>query len=118
MPVFDSDQFHSLIDGDKELCAELLQLFNADWPTLISGIRAAHQSGDAREIEKLGHRLKGNVRNFFAAKAAGIAGVIEQSGRDGTIDSVSALTDELEAELKVLQVELDQYLQGLNKAAK
>lgn len=109
MSKFDHDALDGLISGDTGLLVELVDLFCIDWREIMGRIHGAVRRGDAPEVELLAHRLKGMVRNFFAAKAAELSGEIENMGREKKVALVSDRLPALEAELEALEIELIAY---------
>lgn len=110
MALFDKDAFTSLIDGDKNLYAELLQLYATDYPKIIAELRTAIGGGDVQLVEILAHRLRGMVRNFFAADVADIAETIEEGGRNGSLTGALEKLEELAKMLRSLEEELASHL--------
>ena len=103
---FDRDAFNSLIDNDKELFQSLLDLFSKDWPQIISNLKAASETSDNKAVEHNGHRIKGNLRNFYANELSELALAIEESGKLGSLQGLNENIDSLEAGLKKLEEEL------------
>ncbi|MGE0762926.1 MAG: Hpt domain-containing protein [Bdellovibrionales bacterium] len=112
MAAYDQEAFHSLIDGDQDLFAELYQLYSTDWPQLLKGIEDAQKAGQAPEVERLAHRLKGMTRNFFATSTADLCGEVEELARVQNLKdipqhlgplykSLQQLDDELRENLKI-----------------
>lgn len=111
--TFNRDQFRSLIEGDRDLFSSLLELFEADWEGLIEVIRQSIDSGDGKALEQAAHRLKGNLRNFYASSAAEIAQSLESSGNSGSFGNkqdLKKMADDLREEIKRLLIELHQFL--------
>ncbi|MDO8682183.1 MAG: response regulator [Armatimonadota bacterium] len=73
------------VDGDKELLAELAQLFLDDYPRLISAAKEAIATSDAQALQRSAHTLKGSVGNFSAKAAFDAAFNLEQIGRSGDL---------------------------------
>lgn len=110
MVLFDKAAFDSLIDRDKELFAELLQLYATEYPKILIDLAAAIQKSDLHAVEILAHRLRGMVRNFFAPVLADRAEEIEDGGRDGDLKDVPAKLEMLAGELRQLEAELTHHL--------
>ena len=71
------------VDDDESLLGELVGLFSADCPKLLSDVREAIEHGDGQALELAAHTIKGSVANF-AAKAPLEAVVrLEKMGRKG-----------------------------------
>ncbi|MCB0366910.1 MAG: Hpt domain-containing protein [Bdellovibrionaceae bacterium] len=111
---FDRESFMSLIEGDKELFLSLLTLFEDDWPQLVEKIRSALQKGDKQTVEAMSHRLKGNLRNFYANQAAGLAQILEDAGKQGELDGKEPVLDDLVTQLNQVQADLRLFLKEMN----
>jgi signal transduction histidine kinase/ligand-binding sensor domain-containing protein/CheY-like chemotaxis protein/HPt (histidine-containing phosphotransfer) domain-containing protein len=107
--VFDRQAVLALID-DEELLRELVQIFLEDYPQQLKLIRHAVQTGDAAELQRAAHTLKGSAANFAAANVAAQARYLEDMGRDGNMDSTAKVLSRLEKELTHLHAALQQEL--------
>lgn len=106
---FNKDAFMSLIEGDRDLASELLQLFADDWPEVFGKLEQAVKESKHSDVEKLAHRIKGNLRNFFADETALIAAAVEDAGRNQKLAGVEEKLVQLKAELQALQGELEEF---------
>jgi len=52
------------VNGDRNLMGELVQIFEADVPGLLSRIESAIAEQDAGQLQEAAHALKGSVGNF------------------------------------------------------
>ncbi|MCB0384109.1 MAG: Hpt domain-containing protein [Bdellovibrionales bacterium] len=111
---FDRESFMSLIEGDKELFLSLLSLFEDDWPQLVEKIRTGLQKGDKQTVEAMAHRLKGNLRNFYANQAAQLAQQLEDSGKKGELDGKEPILNDLVVLLNQVQADLRLFLKEMN----
>jgi len=105
-PVFDRDEMLDRLDGDQEFLADVLEVFLGETPKMLEQMRFAVGGRDAEQIERTAHAMKGALLNIAAEPAAAVAGRLEESGRDGGLDSVEATLELLEAELRRLEGEL------------
>jgi two-component system, sensor histidine kinase and response regulator len=83
--VLDRDVILERVGGDVEFLQELAGLFAEDCPKLLTEIRSAIASGDARGLEHAAHTLKGSVSNFAAEPAREAAYRLEMLGRNGNL---------------------------------
>ncbi len=95
----------SRVGGDAELLKELGVLFLEEYPRLLAQLRDARQQGEAVQLERAAHALKGSVANFGAKDAVEIAAQIEQSGSRGDL-AVDEMLRSLELALLSLHAEL------------
>lgn len=110
---FDTHAFMKLVEGDKDLAGTLLQLYKNDWPNIFKELEKAIKENRFNEVEKLAHRLKGTVRNFFADEPSQIAETIETAGRYQLLEGVGEQLARLKKSLQGLQVELEEFQRTL-----
>ena len=118
-PAFNFDDTLQRVDGDLDLLAEIAELFLAEAPAMLADITAAVAAGDALEVSRTAHRLKGSILTFGAPNAAGAALRLEQNGRLGDLTTAQADVDYLAAETHRLRIELESFVreQGRKKTA-
>jgi PAS domain S-box-containing protein len=80
---FDFSAALSYVGGDRALLDELLVIFAEDAPVRMEAIRKAIAGGDAQELMREAHTLKGALKVLGAAAAAGLALELEALGREG-----------------------------------
>jgi len=80
---FDFSAALSYVGGDRALLDELLVIFAEDAPVRMDAIRKAIAGGDAQELMREAHTLKGALKVLGAAAAAGLALELETLGREG-----------------------------------
>ena len=97
-------------DGDPDLLAELVEVFEADVPPRVAALRGALERGDAGTIERTAHTLKGGSANLGAAKMAGTARLLEEAGRAGDLSTAPALLERLDADFEEARAALSALL--------
>ena len=85
------------LGGDEELLQEVAQLFLDEYPSLMSEIRQAAQSGDAHRLERAAHSLKGSIANFGVDPAVQAALTVERIGRSGDLTGAVDAYEQLDA---------------------
>lgn len=112
---FDRELFLTLIEKDRKLFQNILDLFESDWPVLIEKIRSGLKLNQYQDVEKWAHKLNGSLRNFYAYSTAQLAENLEisarnkqQSPRDG-----EQILENLAEQIRVLQQELRDCLNEL-----
>ena len=100
----------SLFDGDPEFLAEIVSLFLATCPGLLSDIDGAVLRQDADALRRAAHTIKGAVANFGAKAVVEQASTIETIGRSGDLAAAR------EAAL-VLRTLMDRFAPQLEAAA-
>ncbi len=103
MKIFDLEKFQKLIDGDKALFRELVELYQKDWPSLIEKLKLATSQQDRVQVEKVAHRLRGLARNFFSMPAAELAESIEMAALEKNEFPSSKDLDQLNRHLMDLE---------------
>jgi two-component system sensor histidine kinase/response regulator len=93
------DELLERIDGDRVFLAELLAIFQGDYPAQIRSAHEAIIKGDAAALQRIGHALKGALGNLAAPIAARVAAELESMGRSGDIAMADVKLTELENEL-------------------
>jgi CheY-like chemotaxis protein/HPt (histidine-containing phosphotransfer) domain-containing protein len=99
---FDRAAMLEVVEGDLTLLQELAQVFLADTPALIIGLREAVVSRDSRRIGSMAHRLKGSVANFRAQSATATAQRLEEMGNGGGMEGIDAALADFEREVNEL----------------
>jgi PAS domain S-box-containing protein len=91
-----------LVDGDRELVAELVELFEAGRDASISAVRAAIREEACEALALAAHRLKGSLLHVGADEAAELARRIELLGRAGWTRGADELLTQLEQEVALV----------------
>ncbi len=109
-PVVDWDAAIARLNGDRELLAEMIEVFRTEAPRLIDRISVAVRKRDAAELKISAHTLKGAVGNFAAKTVFAAALRLETLAKDGNFDEVPAAQLALEHELERLMPALDELV--------
>jgi two-component system, sensor histidine kinase and response regulator len=86
--------------GDRELLDELLTIFTQETPSRMDAIRRGIESGDAPEVVREAHTLKGALKLFGAVTAAGVAQDLEALGRAGNMHGARDMAATLDRQLE------------------
>jgi PAS domain S-box-containing protein len=89
--------------GGVEFLTEVVDVFLADAPGLMSSLRSALERGDTEELRRAAHTLKSNGSTLGAVEFAKRCHTVEQHARDGLLDGVPELVDQIEREYPALQ---------------
>ena len=87
------------VEGDRQLLADMAELFLEDGPKLFSEVRAAVAQQDAKALERAAHALKSSAGNFSAHPAYEAALKLERIGHGGDMASAEEACGLLEREL-------------------
>src|SRR5262249_36570810 len=75
---------------------ELIKMFLQDAPDHLATLRAALAAQDARTVQEVAHRLKGDADILGARQLRELAFGLEQLGRQGTTSGGEAMLAKLE----------------------
>ncbi len=99
---FDPTVAAARLGGDRRLLREMLDLFLAECPGMMSEIRRAIEARDAEALRRAAHALKGSVANFGASRPVEAARTLEKLGIDRDLAGAAAA-------LNALQIALDEF---------
>jgi CheY-like chemotaxis protein len=102
---FDDQGILERVGGDRQLLAEVVDMFTKESPRALRDIREAADSGDATRLERAAHKLRGSLLSLGADAAAQAAHLLEGLGRNGTLTGVQVR--DLEREVEHLTRELE-----------
>ncbi|MCB4455977.1 response regulator [Leisingera sp. McT4-56] len=86
--------------GDEGLLREMAELFLSQAPQLAADIETARRNGNAEDLRRAAHTLKGSAAVVGATQVAEAARRLENVGRDGQLDEAPPVQRDLEAELE------------------
>ncbi|MCZ7662364.1 MAG: PAS domain S-box protein [Thermoleophilia bacterium] len=78
-PAFDETVLLTLLDGDREVTAEIAAEFMADAPKQVTGLREAVQRGDLALVGRKAHTLKGAAASVGAHALRRLAAQLEEA---------------------------------------
>jgi HPt (histidine-containing phosphotransfer) domain-containing protein len=109
---FDFESLSERIGGDMELLRELVDLLTQECPSMLAEIARAVKEGNASDLHRASHKMKGSVLQFSARKAAAIAGTLEEMGSRGSMEGAAQEYAALETEVAALLQALKSMLPG------
>ncbi|HZU61729.1 MAG TPA: response regulator, partial [Solirubrobacteraceae bacterium] len=89
--------------GGVEFLTEVVDVFMADAPALISSLRTSLERGDTEELRRAAHTLKSNGATLGAVAFAKLCHTLEQAAKEGRLDGLSQLVDQIGREYPTLQ---------------
>jgi len=113
--IFDLSKALEVVDGDRDLFKEIVDLFLENLPDSIAQIREAVAKSDANALDKAAHSLKGSVGNFARNRAFEAAYRLELMGKEGKLAKADAALFELEKQLTDLEGAMKKALSGDEK---
>ncbi len=102
-----------LDDGGHELLSEMIGIFREDTPRRIRDILAAIAQGNAEELSRTGHALKGGSGALGAEAMRNLAAGLEALGRSGSTDAGADLPQRLESLFQASLAALEAYIANL-----
>jgi CheY-like chemotaxis protein len=111
-PSFAEDIALERTGGDRKLLEEIIGVFLAEIPTWMRELAAALRRGDAVEVHRIAHTVKGAVDSCGASRAYDAAMVLERMGRGGDFDDAMAVYATLEREIERALPELAAFAAG------
>ena len=103
------------VEGDQELLAEMIHLFQEDVPNLLTAMRDALQRGDMAVLERSAHSLKGAAGNLSAKAAAAAALQLEKDAKNNDLEAAQGSLVEVERAVKHLFPVLAELCHGVTK---
>lgn len=97
-PVIDETRLMAEFGGDREILAELRDLFLEHAPPLYETIKDAIASGDLNAISRDAHSLKGACATYGAPRLAMVCKVLELSAKADDQQTVSDHSEMFEIE--------------------
>lgn len=108
MTVYNRELALDRVGGDEELLDEIVELYLGEYPGLLEQLHTAVSNGDANQVFRSAHTLKGSLSTIGAEAAQESALALEMSGRNGQLDQSRAMLADLERLLGQLHRELSQ----------
>jgi two-component system sensor histidine kinase/response regulator len=110
--ILDEDELYAHVGGDKGLLEEMFDLFQEDYPILLSQLRDAIQLRDWNGMRETAHAIKGSVANFAAKTAVETAQKLERMEIGDGAHHVEETASRLEKELQRLGRILESICRG------
>ena len=111
-PSFDYEEALAQTAGDRDLLAEIADLFLDNCPDFLAEVQAAVAGQDADALERSAHKLKGSVGNFCARMAFDAALKLEEIGRGGGLDGAEEALEALEREIDRFTAAIKAFAEG------
>ena len=96
----------ALMEGDRDLLLELIDVFFEDAPQRVEAVRRALAARDAEALYRAAHALKGSASNFGAPNVVGRANRVEALARENDLDAAALEFEFLETDMNQLVAEL------------
>ncbi len=97
--------------GVNQLMPRVLTTYRTSLARLLGQMSAARQQSDTAALRLATHTLKSSSASIGALRLSVLCGAAEQAARDGRIEDLPALLDQLEAEAADVDAAVLQLLQ-------
>jgi CheY-like chemotaxis protein len=106
------DWRHSLetVGGDRELLAEIIQVFLRERDELWRLLEQALESGDSRAFRRAAHSFRGSLLHLGAGEARQIAEQLELLGQAGDLERAGQKLEEFRVAMAALVAELKTFV--------
>jgi HPt (histidine-containing phosphotransfer) domain-containing protein len=109
-PSFDPDEALSIVEGDRDLFLELVNLFRENYPSELSSIRDAIGLRDSEALWRASHHFKGTLSALAAGPAGDAAARLEGIGRNEDLTKAAATYTEMEQHVEALDAALSDWV--------
>ena len=110
--MWDQDQAIKNLDGDKDLLADMIQLFLEEMPLLLANLNDAYRENNLFELGNTAHAIKGSVSYFCAAEVTECASRLERAAHQKDATDYRTLKEALEHGANSLMDVLRQSTEG------
>jgi len=109
-PAFSADVALERTGGDRKLLEELIGVFLVEMPAWLRQLGSAIDRGDAAEVQRVAHTVKGAVDSCGASRAYDAAMVLERMGRAADLGEALAVYHKLDQEIARVLPELNAFV--------
>jgi HPt (histidine-containing phosphotransfer) domain-containing protein len=109
-PRLDWPKAMDVVQGDHELLREIVTTFLDEYPRMYEALEGAVRDGQAKEIQRLAHLIKGSMRYLGARQAFDRADELETMGRESRLDGATDGLEQLRTEIEHITPELSRYV--------
>jgi response regulator RpfG family c-di-GMP phosphodiesterase len=109
--LVDMHRLEAAANEDPKMMEELVELYFAQARDLMNGLRAAINSGSAKDVDHFAHKLVG------ASLACGMSGMVlplrelERRGKDGNLQDADAFFEQASRHLEMTRSKVGHYVQ-------
>ena len=87
------------LGGDQNLFCEVVEIFLEECPKQLESLRTAVASGNAADIERTAHSLKGELGYLGISMVSEKARELEMMGRTCNLEQVAEVSAQLESQI-------------------
>ncbi len=108
--IFDPREALNRTCDDLDLLAELADLFAENRDLLLTSLSEAVATGNAEEVDRAAHALKGSISTFTTLRPYLLARELEFCGKEGRLEAAPQLLDGLKTALRDLDQAVTNFL--------
>ena len=98
--------------GEPDVLGAILQLFLDEVPKKIDSVRVAMAAGDASQVQRTAHSLKGSSGNIGALAMYDVCRQLDDRAKSGNLVLLQPLVESLAAEYRKVEAEIRRLLQA------
>jgi CheY-like chemotaxis protein len=103
MAIFEPDAMLDRLMGDRSLARKVIGGFLREAPRQLSGLGKSLRQGDAAEVRRQAHSMKGGAATIAAERLRERCGAMEEGAAAGDLERAAALLPKVEEELELLE---------------
>ena len=98
----------AMVGGDVGFLAELIAEYRSDGTTRVADMRAALAAGEAEDLRRAAHTLKGSSASLGAVGLADACRAIEAAAREGRLDGLDGAVDSVAEQFDAVVAALEE----------
>jgi HPt (histidine-containing phosphotransfer) domain-containing protein len=99
--------------GEADVLGEILNLFLDEVPKKIDSLRRAVTTGDALQVQRIAHSLKGSSGNIGARAMYDVCRQLDDRAKSGELARLQPLVEALDAEYGKVERAIERLLGGI-----
>lgn len=109
-PLLNREEIMDRLGNDETLLQSIIHLFYETYPAYLTEIENAISAGNANDLEKSAHALKGTIGNFTVSNAYQTALHLEKMGQQNCLNEADSTYQTLKQEINTLHAKLGELL--------
>jgi HPt (histidine-containing phosphotransfer) domain-containing protein len=102
-PIFEEKELLERCGDDRELAAELVDLFLGEYPGILIQMEQSLRDSDFKQVSRHGHTLKGSVANFGSKQTFEAALRVENCAKQEFRQELDSAVEELKNHIERLR---------------
>lgn len=114
IPLLSIEETLERMSGDRELLANLFQLYIDDAPKKLQSLGEHLSKAEFYQVERIAHSLKGASATVGASRLCGLAAALEQTAKAGAQESPES-RESMDALCRELTLACDQTISSMKE---